>query len=148
MIFINSGGLRSGLVSQYDASEGGSVRFLLPLEIGAAGMPPPIPIIEQFSFAPLLAHGFTVFDARHPSVPDASLETIVDSIRLVRSFICDQAERFGIDGNRVDLWGCSSGGYLALLEAMSNQRGVRSCPGVAYYPGGYDVVTEARKSQK
>jgi len=143
VLFINSGGFRSGIFSQCAVAEGSRPRFLLPHEISVQGVAAPVPILEQFSFAPLLASGVSVFDVRHPSESAASLEKMIRSVHLADSFIREHAEEFGIDPNRVGLWGCSSGGYLALLEALTDRDTSDPRTVVAYYPGGYDFAAEA-----
>ena len=145
VLFINSGGFRSGIFSQHSIDDDDRAHFLPWNEISVQGMAAPVPILEQFSFAPLLAAGICTFDARHPSGPDASLERIVRAIRLAVEFVQDHAKDFGIDPSRVGLWGCSSGGYLALLEALSSPNPRASRTVVAYYPGGYDFPAEAER---
>ena len=145
VLFINSGGFQSGIFRQYAISAGGAPRFLLSHEISVQGMAAPVPILEQFTFAPLLAAGIAVFDVRHMSGPTVSLEEIARSVHLATAFVMRRGESLGVDEGRVGLWGCSSGGYLALLEALSNRDTRTPRIVVAYYPGGYDFALEAKR---
>ena len=64
---------------------------------------------------PLLDKGFTVIDVRHGSSPKFEMSEIVSDPRRAIRFIRFHAGKYGIDAERLGVWGCSAGGHLALL---------------------------------
>jgi len=154
VLFMNSGGFESGKLTQYEMSDGGRPRALGAHELGLEECPEPIPLLAQFSFAPLLANGFTVFDVRHGSSPRFTLGEIVDDVRTALRFVADEAQRFGVDPLRIGVWGASAGGYLAIAlgaagadDSRRGQRphhiGARVAAVAAYYAAGYDFLADA-----
>jgi dienelactone hydrolase len=143
VLFMNSGGLRSDIFRQYSTADGGNARFLASDEIRVGESKGPLPILEQFSFQGLLAAGFSVFDVRHTSVPGPTTEDINEEIRAALDFVSSSAVRFEIDPDRIGLWGCSSGGYLALYAAL--RRASRARAAAAFYPAGYDWADDAAR---
>lgn len=66
--------------------------------------------------APLLnANGFTVFAVRHGSSPRYPLPAIVSDVRRAVRFIRQHAGDYGVEADRIGVWGASAGGQLALL---------------------------------
>jgi acetyl esterase/lipase len=94
----------------------------------------------------LLDHGFTVFAVRHGSSPKFVIPEIVPDVRRAVRFIRLHARDFGIDPNRVGVWGGSARGHLSLVLGTASDSGdpsaedpvLRTGNGVAavvaYYP--------------
>ncbi len=164
VLFINSGGYNSGMVRQCEKGEDAKWRFIPMKPISRWDLPQLI--LEQYSFEKLLAAGFTVFDIRHGSNPKFTLDEIFeDCSRAVRS-IKFQAEKYGIDVERIGLWGGSAGGHLSLLLATHVVKGKTNYKNMAgafelngftepelemstsvktvavYYPAGYDFLSD------
>jgi acetyl esterase/lipase len=164
VLFINSGGYISGQFRQCEKGEDSVWRFI-PID-PISRWPLPRLLLEQYSFERLLAAGFTVFDIRHGSSPKFTIdEMFEDGSRAVR-FIRFHAREYGIDAERMGLWGGSAGGHLALLlgarvvEGKANNRemtGSFEANGFAepelevssrvktvgvYYPAGYDLRSD------
>jgi len=72
---------------------------------------------------PLTDKGFTVFNVRHGSSPKFSMAEAIEDVQLSVRFIRLNAERFGIDPNRLGALGNSSGGHLALMLATAADAG-------------------------
>jgi acetyl esterase/lipase len=142
VLFVNSGGFESGKLIQYEEVDPGVYRFLETDELTIAGSDP-IPMLAQFSFQRLLKAGFTVFDVRHSNAP-ATFDLMLDDIRSAISHIHENAGEFGIDSDRIGIFGASSGGFLAIasgLTAMAHQRRlIRAI--VTYYPAGFDFSAD------
>jgi acetyl esterase/lipase len=72
---------------------------------------------------PLLEKGFTYFVMRHGSAPKYTVpETVADVQRGVR-YIRLHAADFGIDPNRLGVYGGSAGGHLTLMLATTGDDG-------------------------
>jgi len=156
VLFVNSGGFVSGKFRQYESAGGNRVRFTPADSLHLEGETEPIPLLGQVSFAPLLEHGFTVFDVRHGSSPCMKLPEIVTDVRNAVDFIQHHAGEFGIAADRIGLWGGSAGGYLALEAGLG--RDVTAAPASAagasprrvravatFYPAGFDFASDAER---
>jgi acetyl esterase/lipase len=66
-------------------------------------------------YAPLTSKGFTVFAVRHGSSPRYSIPDAVSDVRRSVRYIRLNAERFGVDPNRLGVYGMSAGGHLSLM---------------------------------
>ena len=135
VIFVNSGGWRSPIMSWLTTDEDGSARMRNDAEMleGQERLAP------NFSPKPLLERGITTIIVRHGSRPRYTLPEIVSDIRLAVPVILDVTPRFGIDPDRVGLWGGSAGGHLALLGGTAIDQGEyltesRIAAIVAYFP--------------
>jgi len=74
-------------------------------------------------FAELLERGFTVFRVRHGSSPYFKIQPIfADVQRAVRS-IRRSAASYGVDPDRLGVYGGSAGGHLAMLLGTSSDEG-------------------------
>ncbi len=94
----------------------------------------------------LLDHGFTVFTVRHGSRPKFVIAEIVPDVRRAVRFIRLHASDFGVDRNRLGVWGGSAGGHLSLMIGTVSDSGDPSTEDpvlrmddrvaavVAYYP--------------
>ena len=74
-------------------------------------------------FAPLLEHGFTVFAVRHGSSPKFSIPEAVEDVRRSVRFIRSNADRFGVDPQRLGVYGASAGGHLSLMLGTASDEG-------------------------
>lgn len=162
VLFINSGGYASGLMRQCERGAGSAWTFLPVNSVGKWDLPRLI--LEQYSFEKLLAAGFTVFDIRHGSTPKFTIDEIFEDCSRAVRYIKFRAKEYGIDPERIGIWGASAGGHLALLlgarvvqgktdyrdvtgafelnrfpePELETNSGVRAV--AVYYPAGYDLV--------
>jgi acetyl esterase/lipase len=97
-------------------------------------------------FRPLLAKGYTVFSVRHGSAPKFTVPEAADDVRRAVRFIRHHAERYGVDPDRLGVFGGSAGGHLSLILGTTAdegspaagdpvlQTGSRVAAVVAYFP--------------
>ncbi len=74
-------------------------------------------------FQSLLDKGFTVFSVRHGSSPKYKIPEIVEDVRRGVRFVRLNAERFGIDAERLGVFGGSAGGHLSLVLGTASDEG-------------------------
>jgi len=112
VISIVSGGWRSSweTLQQFEETSDGSARPLTAGEIDARGG-----ILPSHSYLGLTDAGFTVFSVRHGSSPWFGMPEIVADMRRAVRFIRGHAGDYGIDPERIGVWGGSAGGHLSLL---------------------------------
>lgn len=77
----------------------------------------------QALFSPLTDAGFTVFAVRHGSSPKFTIPEAVDDVRRSVRFIRRNAEQFGVDPNRLGVYGGSAGGHLSLMLGTASDEG-------------------------
>ena len=75
-------------------------------------------------FRPLLAKGFTVFAVRHGSAPKFTVPEAVDDVRRAVRFIRQNAEQYGVDPERLGVFGGSAGGHLSLILGTTADDGL------------------------
>lgn len=75
------------------------------------------------TYPPLIDKGFTVFAVRHGSWPKYPLSSIVADVRRSVRFVRQHAKEYGIDPNRIGVFGGSAGGQLALLLGTTGDSG-------------------------
>ena len=81
-------------------------------------------LIVDGYLSPLLnAKGFTVFAVRHGSSPRYPMSAIVADVRRAVRFIRQHADEYGVDPNRIGVYGGSAGGQLALLLGTTADSG-------------------------
>src|SRR5262245_54898927 len=97
-------------------------------------------------FKALLDKGFAVIPVRHGSSPKYFIPEIVSDVRRAVRFIHYNAKQWGIDANRLGVFGGSAGGHLALMIGTASDNGDpaakddfmkesdRVASGVAYFP--------------
>lgn len=73
-------------------------------------------------FQPLMAssflrQGLTVIPITHLSQPEATIQEIVEDVHRAARFVRHHAKEYGIDPNRIGVFGGSSGGHLSLMLA-------------------------------
>jgi acetyl esterase/lipase len=74
-------------------------------------------------FKDLLDKGFTVISVRHGSSPKYLIPEIVSDVRRAVRFIRYNAKQWGVDPNRLGVFGGSAGGHLALVLGTASDDG-------------------------
>ncbi|MCI0487562.1 MAG: alpha/beta hydrolase [Blastocatellia bacterium] len=74
-------------------------------------------------FKALLDKGFTVIPVRHGSSPKYLIPEIVADVRQAIRFIRFNARRWGIDPDRLGVFGGSAGGHLSLVLGTASDNG-------------------------
>src|SRR5262245_24871758 len=74
-------------------------------------------------FKDLLDKGFTVIAVRHGSSPKYFIPEIVSDVRRAVRFIRHNAKQWGVDPNRLGVFGGSAGGHLALVLGTASDNG-------------------------
>jgi acetyl esterase/lipase len=74
-------------------------------------------------FKELLDKGFTVIPVRHGSSPKYFIPEIVSDVRRAVRFIRYNAKQWGIDANRLGVFGGSAGGHLSLVLGTASDNG-------------------------
>lgn len=82
---------------------------------------PPEQMAERFK--DLLDKGFTVIPVRHGSSPKYYIPEIVSDVRRAVRFVRFNASRWGIDPNRLGVFGGSAGGHLSLVLGTASDAG-------------------------
>jgi acetyl esterase/lipase len=72
---------------------------------------------------PFLDKGFTVFVIRHACAPRYNIPECTTDVRRSVRFIRMKAKEFGIDPERLGVWGGSAGGHLSLLLGTTSDAG-------------------------
>ena len=76
-----------------------------------------------FRYQELLNKGFTVISLRHGGSPKYLIPEIVADVRRGVRFIRYNAKGWGIDPNRLGVWGWSAGGHLSLMIGLASDNG-------------------------
>jgi predicted esterase len=118
VISVLSGGWRSTweTLQQFREAPTGGLRLLTEKEILEQGG-----ILPSHSYRTLLDKGFTVFAVRHGSSPTFGMVDIVADMRRAVRFIRSQSAAYGINADRIGIWGGSAGGHLALLLGTTKE---------------------------
>jgi acetyl esterase/lipase len=74
-------------------------------------------------FKDLLDKGFTLIAVRHGSSPKYLIPDIVSDVRRAVRFIRHNAKQWGVDPNRLGVFGGSAGGHLALVLGTASDDG-------------------------
>jgi len=74
-------------------------------------------------FEPLIEEGFTVFAVRHGSSPRYVIPEAVEDVRRSVRYIRLNADRFGVDADRLGVYGGSAGGHLSLVLGTASDDG-------------------------
>lgn len=82
---------------------------------------PPQQMAERFK--DLLDKGFTVIALRHGGSPKYLIPEIVADVRRGIRFIRFNAKQWGVDGNRLGVFGGSAGGHLSLMIGNASDNG-------------------------
>ena len=82
---------------------------------------PPQRMADQFK--DLLDKGFTVIPVRHGSSPKYLIPEIVADVRRAVRYIRFNAKQWGVDANRLGVFGGSAGGHLSLVLGTASDSG-------------------------
>lgn len=72
---------------------------------------------------PLVKRGYTVFAVVVRSQPRFSIPEIIEDMHSAVRYVRHHANEYGIDRDRLGIYGCSAGGHLSLLLAYSGGPG-------------------------
>jgi len=75
-------------------------------------------------FQPYLEKGYTMMAVRHGSSPRYSIPEAIADVRRAVRFVRKNADRFGVDCDRLGVLGMSAGGHLALMLGTTGDDGV------------------------
>jgi dienelactone hydrolase len=118
VLLINSGGYRSNFANFYkEIPEGLCLVTKEDLEQMT-------PNLRGNNIEPLLAKGITVFVVRHGSRPKFGMSEIVADLRRAVRFVRFHADEYGVDKERIGIWGGSTGGHLSLLLGLTAEIGI------------------------
>jgi len=93
--------------------------------------------------ANLAERGYVVASIAYRLSGEASFPAQLEDLQAAIRFLRGNAERFGIDGAQVGLWGMSAGAQLAALNAVNCATGT-CVQGFVGWFGAYDIATYAR----
>ena len=71
----------------------------------------------------LLKRGYTVFAVFHSSQPQYTIPEIIRDVNRAVRFIRHHARDYNLDRSRFGIYGASSGGHLALMQALAGDTG-------------------------
>ncbi len=74
-------------------------------------------------FTTLIGKGYTLFMVRHGSSPYFKVPDAVEDVRRAVRFIRLNAKEFGIDPERLGVYGASAGGHLSLMLGTASDDG-------------------------
>ncbi len=77
-----------------------------------------IPLVE-----PLVARGYTVFAVVHGSQPKFTIPEILPDMHRAVRFVRHHAGEYGIDPDRIGIYGGSAGGHLSLMQGTAGDDG-------------------------
>jgi acetyl esterase/lipase len=72
---------------------------------------------------PFIDRGFTVFAVVHGSQPRFTVPEIIQDMNHAVRFIRHHAREYGIDPDRIGVYGGSAGGHLSLMLGMAGDKG-------------------------
>lgn len=78
---------------------------------------------QPWMAASFLREGHTLFAVSHLSQPEATVQEIVEDVHRAARFVRHHAKEYGIDPQRIGVFGGSSGGHLALMLATRGGAG-------------------------
>jgi len=93
----------------------------------------------------LLQKGFAVASLNYRLVSEAPFPAQLDDCKKAISWLCENADKYGIDKNRIGVWGASAGGHLALL--LSTADNAKNVKAVCDWCGPSDLITFAEQSK-
>ncbi|NKB32530.1 MAG: prolyl oligopeptidase family serine peptidase [Pseudomonadales bacterium] len=114
-------GYKDGMAMYYDVEaplERNGRGIILIVSGGMVSGEDNLNIVKPF-WEVLLQEGYTLFQIYHPAHPTYRIPVAYDSLKLGIEHIKRNSLKFGVDRNRLGMFGVSSGGYLALLLSMS-----------------------------
>jgi acetyl esterase/lipase len=82
----------------------------------------PLPALGTTFYDGLAAQGFAVAAVDYRLSGEARFPAALEDVRAAVDWVRDNAASYGLDADRVFLWGDSSGGHLALLTALTGAK--------------------------
>src|SRR4051794_4875815 len=79
--------------------------------------------ISDRLIAPMIERGYTVFAVVHGSQPKFTTPEIVQDMTRAVRFIRYHAKDYGIDPDRIGIYGGSAGGHLSLMQGTAGDEG-------------------------
>lgn len=70
-----------------------------------------------------IRRGYTVFAAQHGSVPKHNIPEIVEDVNRAVRFVRHHAKRYGVDAEKLGVFGASAGGHLSLMVGTAGGPG-------------------------
>lgn len=86
------------------------------------------PKLKVGASQPLLSKGFTVIFVYHGSAPRYAIPDAVSDVRRAVRFVRMHAKEYGIDPERLGVWGGSAGGHLSLVLGTTGDDGDPKSP--------------------
>ncbi len=121
-------GYRDGLAMYYDVEaplESNGKGIILVVSGGMVSGTDNLNIVKPF-WKVFLDEGYTLFQLYHPAHPTYRIPDAYEALKLGIADIKTNSLKFGVDRNRLGLFGVSTGGFLALLLSMSIDPSERS----------------------
>ncbi len=108
------------VIENRDASNGAAVMFMMSGGWVSGWIPPetflnPLAPAGFRHFRELVQKGYTLVIVRHGSSPYFKVPDAVADVRKALAHLSENADRFGIDPDRIGVCGGSAGGHLALM---------------------------------
>jgi acetyl esterase/lipase len=100
---------------------GGWFSMWLPPEVFVSDQPP----FELHFFRELVDKGYTLAIVRHGSGPQFKVPEAVADVRRAVRFVRANANKFGIDPDRIGVCGGSAGGHLSLMLGTTSDEGAK-----------------------
>ena len=126
-------GHKAGMALTYDVvtpgnAHGGAVIYMVS---GGwfSGWRPPEQTVANSGFSGLLGDGFTLFLVRHGSAPRFKVPEAVSDVRAAVRHIRANAGTYGVDVNRLGVFGGSAGGHLSLMLGLDAETEPSAGPG-------------------
>jgi acetyl esterase/lipase len=119
-------GHKDGLALTFDVHRPAQPNGAGVISIVSGGYRSSVEISRLFAkgyYPPLSDKGFTVFAVRHGSSPRYPMSAIVADMRRAVRFIRQHAGEYGVDPDRIGVFGASAGGQLALLLGTTADSG-------------------------
>jgi acetyl esterase/lipase len=118
-------GHKDGLALTLDVHRSARPNGAGVISIVSGGWQSSVELAQIFTqvYPPFIEKGFTVFAVRHGSSPRYPMSAIVADMRRAVRFIRQHAGEYGVDPNRIGVYGGSAGGQLALLLCTTADSG-------------------------
>ncbi len=84
--------------------------------------------INAVSFQELLGRGYTVFAVVHGSNPKFTIPEVVEDMNRAVRFIRHHADDYGINKDKIGIFGFSAGGHLSLMLGTAGTEGKPDAP--------------------
>jgi acetyl esterase/lipase len=126
-------GHKAGLAMTFDVirpkdQNGAAVLFMVSGGWFSIWVPPEIYVSDEPPFGlrffrELVDKGYTMMIIRHGSAPQFKVPDAVADVRRAVRFVRANAEKYGIDPNRIGVCGGSAGGHLSLMLGTASDEG-------------------------